>query len=123
MFRMATALTTLLWAVTAHADDEEIITIGKAEVAAKLIYPDSARFTDVSVIIKNGQQFVCGHVGAKNRKDVFEAKPFIFIPNQKNTRHSAIVYDGRSITNDRFSEFAQPTAFAEICGNSGALSK
>src|ERR1700726_1145345 len=109
MFRMATALTGLLWAVTAHAGDEEIITIGKAAVASKLIYPDSARFTDVSVIVKNGQQFVCGHVGAKNRKGVFEAKPFIFITDQKNTGHSAIVYDGRSITNDRFSEFAQPT--------------
>jgi hypothetical protein len=117
MFRIATTLMALLWAVTAHAGDEEIVTIGKAAVAAKLIYPDSARFTDVSVIIKNGQQFVCGHVGAKNRYGAFEAKPFIFIPNQKNTRHSAIVYDGRSIANDRFGEFAQPTAFAEICGS------
>jgi hypothetical protein len=83
MFRMTTALTALLWAVTGHAGDEEIITIGKAAVTAKLIYPYSAHFTDINVIIKNGQQFVCGHVGAKNGKGVFEAKPFIFIPNSK----------------------------------------
>jgi hypothetical protein len=50
------ALTALLWTVTAHPSDEEIITIGRAAVAAKTIYPDSERFTDVIVIIKNGQQ-------------------------------------------------------------------
>jgi hypothetical protein len=119
MFRIAIALTALLWAVTADAGDEGIITIGEAAVAAKLIDPNSAHFTDVRVITRNGQQFVCGHVGAKTRKGQFDAKPFVFIANQKNVRHSAIIYDGRSISNDRFSEFAQPTAFTEICGSWG----
>jgi hypothetical protein len=116
MVRIAIAVITLLWPMAAHADDDEIMASGKAAVAAKLINPDSARFTDVRITTNNGQQFVCGHVGAKNRRGVYDEKPFVFIPNQKNARHSAIIYGGRSITNDRFSDFAQPTVFTEICG-------
>jgi hypothetical protein len=105
----------LIWATTAYADDETIITAGKAAVTAKLIDPDSARFTDVRLVTKNGRQFVCGHVGAKTRKGTRDAKPFVFIANQKRTEHSAIIYGGRSITDDRFSNFAQPAAFDDIC--------
>jgi hypothetical protein len=117
MFKLAIALTALFWTVAAYADDDEIIATGKAAVAAKLINPDSARFTDVRLTTTNGQQYVCGHVSAKDRKGVYNDKPFIFIANQKNAKHSAIVYDGRSISNDSFSAFAQPIAFIGICGN------
>jgi hypothetical protein len=117
MFKIAISLIALFWTVTARADDEEIIATGKAAVAAKLKHPDSARFTDVRLTTSHGQQYVCGHVSAKDRKGVYNDKPFVFIPNQKNPKHSAIVYDGRSITNDLFSAFAQPIAFTGICGN------
>ena len=120
MFRIATTITVLLSATTACADDEAVIVAGKAAVTAKLIDPDSARFVDVHVITRNGRQHVCGHVGAKTRKGAYdEAKPFVFIPNQKHPQHSAIIYGGRSITDDRFSNFAQLAAFNEICGSSG----
>jgi hypothetical protein len=118
MYRIAIALTVLLWGVSAYADDEAVIAVGKAAVAAKLIDPDSARFVEVHVITRNGRQFVCGHVGAKTRKGAYdEAKPFVFIPNQKHPQHSAIIYGGHSITDDRFSNFAQLAAFNEICGS------
>jgi hypothetical protein len=117
MFRIAIVLTALFFAIAAHAEDNEIIANGKAAVIAKLINPGSARFRDVRLTTNNGQQFVCGHVGAQNRKGVYDDKPFVFIPNQKDTRHSAIIYGGHSITDDRFSNFAEPTVFAEICGS------
>jgi hypothetical protein len=118
MFRITIALTALLWVTAMHADDEVIIAIGKAAVAAKLIDPDSAQFTDVHVKTSNGQQFVCGRIGAKNRNGVYdEAKPFVFIPNQKHAQHSAILYGGRSITDDLLSGFADPAAFNDICGS------
>jgi hypothetical protein len=65
MFRIAIALTVLLWGAFAYADDEAVIAVGKAAVAAKLIDPDSVHFTDVHAITRNGRQFVCGHVAAK----------------------------------------------------------
>jgi hypothetical protein len=118
MFRIAVAMTVLLWATTACADDETIIVVGKAAVTAKLIDPASAHFTDVHVITRNGRQFVCGRVGAKTRKGAYdEAKPFVFVPNQKHPQHSAIIYGGRSITDDRFSNLAQPATFNDVCGS------
>ena len=117
MLRIAIVLMALLWATMAHADDEEMIATGKAAVAAKLIDPDSARFTDVRVTTKNGRQFVCGLVDARNQKGGYDgAKPFVYITKEKSTRHSAIIYGGRSITNDRFSALAQPAAFSDVCG-------
>jgi hypothetical protein len=111
-------LSALLCAAAAHAGDDEIIQSSKTAVAAKLIHPDSARFTDVRVIDKNGQRVVCGHVGATNRKGEYNAvKPFVFIANEKKALHSVIIYGGRSITNDRFSNFAQLSAFTDFCGN------
>ena len=118
MLRTTIALLALLCTIPAHAADDEMIAIGKAAVAAKLIDPDSARFTEIRVIAKNKQQFVCGLVDAKNRKGEYDgAKPFVFVPNQKNARYSAIIYGGRSITDDHFSAFAQPAAYNDICGN------
>jgi len=117
MFRIAIALTVLLWGASAYADDEAVIAVGKAAVAAKLIDPDSAHFTDVHAITRNGRQFVCGHVAAKTRKGAYDAKPFVFISNEKRAQHSAIIYGGRSITDDRFSNLAQPAAFSDICGS------
>jgi hypothetical protein len=115
MFRITITLTVLLWATIAYADDEAVIVVGKAAVIAKLIDPVSAHFTDIRVITRNGRQFVCGHVAAKTRA-YDDAKPFVFIPNQKHAQHSAIIYGGHSITDDRFSNFAQPAAFNDICG-------
>jgi hypothetical protein len=116
MLRIAIVLTALLCATAAHADEEEMIATGKAAVAAKLIDPDSARFSDVRVTTKNGRQFVCGLVDAKNQKGTYDgAKPFVYITKEKSTRHSAIIYGGRSITRDRFSALAQPAAFSDIC--------
>jgi hypothetical protein len=117
MLRIAIPLTALFWSMAAYADDDEIIATGKAAVAAKLIDPDSARFMAVRLTTHDGQQIICGHVAAKNRKGVYDDKPFVFILNQKDARHSAIIYGGRSITDDRFSNFAQPTMFTEICGS------
>jgi hypothetical protein len=117
MLRIAIPLTALFWSIAAFADDDEIIATGKAAVAAKLISPESARFMGVRLTIHDGQQIICGHVSAKNRKGVYDDKPFVFILNQKDARHSAIIYDGHSITDDRFSNFAQPTIFTEICGS------
>jgi hypothetical protein len=37
--------------------------------------------------------------------------------NQKHMQHSAIIYGGHSIADDRFSNFAQPAAFNEVCGS------
>jgi hypothetical protein len=45
--RIAIGMTALLWVSTAYADDEATIAVGKAAVAAKLIDPGSAQFTDV----------------------------------------------------------------------------
>jgi hypothetical protein len=115
--RLGIALSVLSWTTIAYADDEAVIVAGKAAVGAKLIDPDSARFMDVRVITRNGRQFVCGHVAAKTRKGAYDAKPFVFIPNEKRAQHSAIIYGGRSITDDRFSNFAQLTAFDNICGS------
>jgi hypothetical protein len=107
MFRIAIAMTVLLSASIGYADDEAIIQAGKA-----------ARFVGVRVITRNGRQFVCGHVGAKTRKGAYdEAKPFVFLPNERRPQHSAIIYGGRSITDDRFSNLAQPAAFSDICGS------
>ena len=117
MLRIAIVLTALHCAATARADDEEIIATGKAAVVAKLIDPNSAQFTDVRVMTKNGRQFVCGLVDAKNQKGGYDgAKPFVYITKEKSTRHSAIIYGGRSISNDRFSALAQPAAFRDVCG-------
>jgi hypothetical protein len=111
MIRSAMTLTALFCTAVAHAGDDEITHV------AKLIHPDSARFTDVRVIDKNGRRAVCGH-GATNRKGEYDvAKPFVFLANEKPARHSVIIYGGHSITNDRFSNFAQPTAFTDFCGN------
>jgi hypothetical protein len=110
------ALIALFGARPAHADDAEMIANGKVAVAAKLIDPDSARFTDVRVTNKNRQQFVCGRVDAKNRKGEYDgAKPFVFIVADKGS-HSAIIYGGRSITDDRLSDLAELAAFNDICG-------
>jgi len=51
MFRTAIALTVLLWAIEAHADDDEIIVSGKAAIAVKLIDPDLARLTQCAFAI------------------------------------------------------------------------
>src|ERR1700730_2665265 len=118
MIRSAMTLTALFCTAVAHAGDDEITQFAKTAVVAKLIHPDSARFTDVRVIDKNGQRAVCGHVGATNRKGEYDvAKPFVFLANEKPARHSVIIYGGHSITNDRCSNFAQPTAFTDFCGN------
>jgi hypothetical protein len=117
MFRIAITLIVLFWTAAANADDDAIIAAGKAAVTAKLLDPDSARFTDVRLTTDHRLQYVCGHVAARDRKGVYTDKTFVFIPKQKNPKYSAIIYDGRSITNDRFSAFAQPIAFTEICGN------
>jgi hypothetical protein len=123
LLRTLIGLVSLLGATAAHADDEEMIANGKAAVAAKLIDPDSANFTDVRVIAKNGQKFVCGFVDAKNRNGGFDgAKPFVFITSEKRAQHSAIIYGARSITDDRFSSFAEPAAFNDICGEAKGAS-
>jgi hypothetical protein len=117
MLRIAIPLTALFWSMASYADDDEMIATGKAAVAAKLINPDSARFIGARLINHEGQQIVCGHVTARTRNGVYDDKPFVFILNQKDARHAAIIYGGRSITDDRFSNFAQPTTFTEICGS------
>jgi hypothetical protein len=116
MLRAVIPLIALLCAIEAQAGDEDMIAYGKAAVAAKLIDPGSARFTDVRIVSKNGRQFVCGLVEAKNRKgEYYGAKNFIFIIADRG-RHAAIIYGGRSITHDLFSNLAQPAAFNDICG-------
>jgi hypothetical protein len=115
--RTLTALISFLGATAAHADDEEMISNGKAAVIAKLVDPDSAHFTDLRVITKNGQKFACGFVDEKNRKGGYDgAKPFMFITAEKRAQHSAIIYGARAVTDDRFSAFAEPAAFNDICG-------
>jgi hypothetical protein len=101
----------------ANADnDEQSILAGKAAVSAKLIEPDSARFTGVRVVTKNRQQFVCGFVDAKTRNGTYDgAKPFVFIANEKYKKHSAIIYGGRQISDDRFSAIADPLGLNGIC--------
>jgi hypothetical protein len=117
MLRTVIALSALLSAVAAHAEDDEMIAKGKAGVAAKLLDPDSARFIDVRAIAKNGRQFVCGFVDAKNRIGAYDgAKPFVFIIDDKRIKHSAIIYGGGSISDDRLSALADPVAFHGICG-------
>jgi hypothetical protein len=117
MFKSVLILAALLWAASAEAGDDELIQIAKTAVVAKLIHPDSARFMDVRAIDKNGHKIVCGHVEAMDRKGENDAaKPFVFIAGEKNAQHSAIIYGGRSITNDRFSNFAEPAAFTDLCG-------
>jgi hypothetical protein len=117
MLRTAFLLAAIFLSVSANAGDQEIIASGKAAVAAKLIEPSSARFPDAWVKVgRNGQQFVCGHVAAKSRKGNEDTKAFVFIPNEKHAEHSAIIYNGRSITHDRLSAFADPTAFNDFCG-------
>jgi hypothetical protein len=92
MFRIAVTMIVLFCATTTYADDEAVVVAGKAAVTAKLLDPGSAHFTHVYLITRNGRQFVCGHVGAKTRKGVYDdAKPFVFIPNQKHLQHSAII--------------------------------
>jgi hypothetical protein len=48
----------------------------------------------------------CGYDGAK---------PFVFIVNEKHTKHSAIIYGGRQISDDRFSAMADPQGLTGIC--------
>jgi hypothetical protein len=97
-------------------DDEQSILAGKAAVSAKLIEPDSARFTEVRVVTKKRQQFVCGFVDAKTRNGAYDgAKPFVFIVNEKHGKHSAIIYGGRKISDDRFSALADPQPLTGIC--------
>jgi hypothetical protein len=69
MIRMAMILTTPLWGTAAYADDDEIMESGKAAIAARLIHPDTARFSDVHLIKKAGRIFVCGHVAAISAKE------------------------------------------------------
>jgi hypothetical protein len=83
MFKIAITLIALFWTVTAHADDEEIIATGKEAVAAKLINPDSARFTDVRLTTNHGQQYVCGHVSAKDRRGATTTSPSSSYPTKK----------------------------------------
>ena len=117
MYRITIALIALFWGTAAPADDAAPIAKAKSTVASKLIDPDSARFTDVRMTTKHGQQFVCGLVDAKNRKGEYDgAKPFVFITLDKGERHSAIIFGGRSISEDLFSRLAQPAAFNEMCG-------
>lgn len=109
-------MTVLLWATAAYADDEAVILAGKAVVTAKLIDPDSARFTGVHVITR-GRQFVCGRVGVRLAKaDTKRRSPLYSYPI-KNIRSTAIIYGGRSITDDRFSNLAQPAVLNDICGS------
>ena len=117
MPRAAIVLIAMLAAVPGiAASDEEPILAGKAAVSAKLIEPDSALFTNVRVVTQKRQQFVCGFVDAKNRNGAYDgAKPFVFIVNDKSKKHSAIIYGGRNISNDRFNMLADPQAFADIC--------
>jgi hypothetical protein len=64
---------------------------------------------------KNGQQFICGLAEAKNGKGEYDPpKNFVFIVADKG-RHPVIIYDGRSITHDPFSNLAQPEAFNDMC--------
>jgi hypothetical protein len=115
MLRAVIPLTALLCAIEAQAGDQDIIENGKAAVAAKLINPESARFTDVRMTSKNGQQFICGLVEAKNGKGEYDPpKNFVFIVADKG-RHPVIIYGGRSITHDLFSNLAQPEAFNDMC--------
>jgi hypothetical protein len=96
--------------------DEQSILAGKAAVSAKLVVPDSAHFTEVHVVSRKGQQFVCGFVDAKTRNGGYDgAKPFVFIVNEKHTKHSAIIYGGRQISDDRFSAMADPQGLTGIC--------
>jgi hypothetical protein len=96
--------------------DEQSILAGKAAVSAKLIDPDSARFTEVHVVTRKRQQFVCGFVDAKTRDGAYDgAKPFVFIVNEKHDKHSAIIYGGRKISDDRFSAMADPQGLTGIC--------
>jgi hypothetical protein len=96
--------------------DEQSILAGKAAVSAKLIEPDSARFTEVHIVTRKRQQFVCGFVDAKTRNGAYDgAKPFVFIVNEKHKKHSAIIYGGRQISDDRFSAMADPQAQTDIC--------
>jgi hypothetical protein len=118
MIRMAMILTTPLWGTAAHAGDGEIMESGKAAIGAKLIHPDTARFSDVHLIQKAGRTFVCGHVVAISRTGTDDrSRPFVFIVGEKNARHSAIIYGGGSITNDRSGNWDQPAAFLDLCGH------
>jgi hypothetical protein len=110
-------LTTPLWIAAAHAGDNETIEDGKAAIAAKLIYPDTAHFSDVHLIQRAGRTFVCGHVGAVSRTGNDTTKPFVFIVGERNAKHSAIIYGGGSITNDRSGNWDQPAAFVDLCGH------
>jgi hypothetical protein len=118
MIRIAVVSTTPLWVAAAHAGDDEIMASGKAAVAAKLIHPDTAQFSDVHLIKKRGQTFVCGHVAAVSRTGTDDtARPFVFIVGEKNARHSTVIYGGGSITNDRSGNWDQPAAFVDLCGH------
>jgi hypothetical protein len=118
MIRIAVVSTTPLWGTAAHADDGEVMESGKAAIAAKLIHPDTARFSDVHLIQKAGRTFVCGHVVAISRTGTDDrSRPFVFIVGEKNARHSAIIYGGGLITNDRSGNWDQPAAFLDLCGH------
>jgi hypothetical protein len=118
MIRIAVVSTTPLWGTAARADDGEVMESGKAAIAAKLIHPDTARFSDVHLIQRAGRTFVCGHVVAISRTGTDDrSRPFVFIVGEKNARHSAIIYGGGSITNDRSGNWDQPAAFVDLCGH------
>jgi hypothetical protein len=117
MIRIAVVSTTSLWVAAAHAGDDEIMASGKAAVAAKLIHPDTAQFSDVHLIKKRGHTFVCGHVAAVSGTGTDTARPFVFIVGEKNARHSTVIYGGGSITNDRSGNWDQPAAFVDLCGH------
>lgn len=118
MIRIAVVWTTLVWVAAVHAGDGEIMESGRSAIAAKLIHPDTARFSDVHLVQKAGRTFVCGHVVAMSRTGADDrSRPFVFIVGEKNPRHSAIIYGGGSITNDRSGNWDQTAAFVDLCGH------
>lgn len=117
IIRMAMISTTPLWIAAAHAGEDEIMQSGKSAVAAKLIHPDSAQFSDVHLIKRRGSTLVCGHFAAVSRSGVEETgKPIVFIVGEKNAKHSAIIYGGGSIAPNHSGNWDQPAAFVDLCG-------
>ena len=114
MIRIAAALTALVMASAAYADESAAIAKGQAAAMAKLNDPESARFSDVKVVTTNGRQIVCGHVNAKNRMGGYDgAKPFMFDPG---LGVGAIIYGADRITDDVMSGLAQLQGYKNLCG-------
>lgn len=108
--RTAIALLAMLMASAAHANDAAAI----AAVTAKLNDPGSAQFADVRTVAKDGRQVVCGKVNAKNRMGGYDGpKPFLFDPA---ISQGAIIYGGRTITDDPVSGMAQLKGYQDVCG-------